>query len=160
MAPDNSYRYFSFNGNHKEIAIFDAGKRNYRKISVTGGPGVGRSQVYHPRWSNHTRFLTVTGPAGGNNQEVLLGRFNVEFTKVEAWVQVSQNSKPDFYGDAWLESGWRPADNPIQQQPHLANHSNPTPPANTTVLDDRSKDMSAYKVWPGDQKDLQFSVGE
>lgn len=45
--------------------------------------------MYHPRWNNHVRFMTMTGPyingeggnkigGGGKKVEIYLGRFSVD----------------------------------------------------------------------------------
>ena len=70
--------------------------------------------VYHPRWSNHPRFLAVTGPyrvggggnrirGGGQGVEIYLGRFSPDHRRVEAWVQITANDSADFYPDVWID---------------------------------------------------------
>ena len=150
MAPDNSYRYFNFHGSHQEIGFFDAGKEHYRKINVAGGPGVeGRHKVYHPRWSNDVRFLTVTGPKASERSEILLGRFNGGYTKVEDWVQISRNDKPDYYGDAWIQSGWLAK---LNQEPSRMLAQPAEEPARPEVR----VDFARHSEWPGDQTDLVY----
>lgn len=56
IAPDNSYRFFSFNSGHKSIALFDAGGGNKRNVAINGGDHIKSSAVYAPRWSNHPRL--------------------------------------------------------------------------------------------------------
>jgi hypothetical protein len=107
---------------------------------------VNGKSVYHPRWSNDARFLTVTGPKESDRQEILLGRFNRDFTKVEKWVQISKNDEPDYYGDAWIQSGYLAK---LNQKPARIVVQKRTEPK-------KSKDLSRYTQWPGDQSDLVF----
>jgi hypothetical protein len=147
LAPDNSYRFFTFLGSHKEIGVYEADKKNYHKVNIAGGPGVdGKHKVYHPRWSNDVRFLTVTGPTQNDKQEILLGRFNRDFTKVEKWARISRNKRADFYGDAWIQSAWLAK---LEQKPARAVAQKPPEPPKPEVL-------SKFAKWPGDQRDLMF----
>lgn len=103
MAPDDSYRFFFFNGNHTTLSLVESGERNSRTLAINTIPGLNGARVYHPRWSNHPRFLTVTGPQKSAQTELYLGRFSEDFDHIEAWVQVTLNGRADFYGDAWIE---------------------------------------------------------
>jgi hypothetical protein len=113
LAPDNSYRFWFFDGAHRNINMVDSRKGTQHKIPLTGAPGIEGNEVYHPRWSNHPRYMVMTGPytirEGGNNIrgggagiEIYAGRFNKNYTAVEAWVQVSNNQRADFYPDMWV----------------------------------------------------------
>ncbi|HEX5445110.1 MAG TPA: LamG-like jellyroll fold domain-containing protein [Pirellulales bacterium] len=104
IAPDNSYRVFVFHGNHRMVTLFDRGGANPRDVKVNEAPGINGRDVYFPRWSNHARFLTMTGPGiASHDANLYLGRFNSEFTAVEAWLRITQDDKGDFFGDAWIE---------------------------------------------------------
>ena len=83
-------------------------------VNINGAPGIDGFEVWHPRWSNHPRFLTMTGPyavggadnkirGGGHGVEVHVGRFSPDHTRVEAWIQVTANDAPDFYPDVWID---------------------------------------------------------
>ncbi|NOY82155.1 MAG: hypothetical protein GXP31_14250, partial [Kiritimatiellaeota bacterium] len=113
LAPDNSYLFWVFDGPHRNVYIHTNGDTRHWKVSINSAPGIGGFEVYHPRWSNHPRFMTMTGPykvgkggnkigGGGTGVEVYLGRFNAGYTRIEAWVQVSRNRRADFYPDAWI----------------------------------------------------------
>ncbi len=103
IAPDNSYRTFVFQGNHRAVSMFDKGGTNKRTVPINKAPNIKGRDVYHPRWSNHPRFLTMTGPGiGSHDANLYLGKFNNDFTKIEKWVQVTHDDKGDFYGDAWI----------------------------------------------------------
>ena len=104
IAPDDSYRTFVFQGNHRAVTMFDRDATHRRNVPINDAPGIGGRDVYHPRWSNHPRFLTMTGPGiGGAQANLYLGRFNTDFTAVEEWVQITRDDKGDFYGDAWIK---------------------------------------------------------
>jgi hypothetical protein len=112
MAPDNSYMWWILDGRHRNVRIQHRGK--WVTVDIHRAPGIDGWEVYHPRWSNRARFITMTGPykegpMGGNNiprrgpgVEVYLGRFNESFTAIESWVRVTGNEAHDSYGDAWI----------------------------------------------------------
>lgn len=105
MSPDNSYRWFRLGGDHKAIDFFDADSATPRKISVTGMPGVGdkNKQVWLTRWSTHPRVITVMGP-DSPQARIWVGRFDKDFTKVEAWVQVNDEGSKCWKSHAWIDS--------------------------------------------------------
>ncbi len=103
MAPNNTGRFYIFEGNHESVSMFEPGDRNSHTVPVNSIPELNGGKVYHPRWSNHPRYLTVTGPQRSLETELYLGRFDEAYTHVEAWVRLTHNHQPDFYGDAWVE---------------------------------------------------------
>jgi hypothetical protein len=122
MAPDNSCRMWVFDWNHRDVKLYDKKGVRLAVIDLHGGPGINGWEVYHPRWSNNVRIVTVTGPysrgrtdwcrpedmgnwipEGGRNVEVYVGRLDAECTKVEQWVKVTGNDKADFQPDVWVE---------------------------------------------------------
>lgn len=129
IAPDGSPRLWVFTGSHKGAHIFTCNTKNNKRsgqyAAFINAPGVPSShEVYHPRWSNHTRFLTVTGPywykdwhwkedhklsvEAAAKAEIYLGRFNSDLEFVEKWVKISTNDKGDFFGDAWIDLKEKP----------------------------------------------------
>jgi hypothetical protein len=73
-------------------------------------------EVFHPRWSNHTQYLALTGPyrvsgpfntisGGGPDVEIQVGRFSPDMTKVADWYRVTRNDYGDFFPDAWFAGG-------------------------------------------------------
>jgi hypothetical protein len=74
--------------------------------------------VSHPRWTNHPRFLTLTGPynqggpnqsrTGGKQTEVYVGRFSEDFSRVEAWARVTDNAWGDSHPDVWIDAARSP----------------------------------------------------
>ena len=122
LAPDNSYLLWYFDGVHRNLTIHAPTGRRIAKIAINSAPGISGYEVYHPRWSNHVRFMTMTGPykvgrgadrirGGGTDVEVYLGRFNKTLTDVEKWVRITYDRKGDFFPDAWVEPGKGPHEN-------------------------------------------------
>ena len=48
-APDNSYRMFVFQGNHRAVSMFDKGGKNKRTMAINKAPDINGRDVYHPR---------------------------------------------------------------------------------------------------------------
>ena len=117
MAPDNSYRAFVFSGSHTEIYLFEDGAKNQRKVNVSGVPGRKGKKVYFPRWSNDVRFLTVSSPESDPKAELFLGKFDKGFESIDNWVQVTNNSRADIFGDAWINPAAGPPKEAIMDRP-------------------------------------------
>lgn len=116
LAPDNSYRLWIFDGAHRNLMLFEPITNRRWVVNINRAPGIGGFEVYHPRWSNHARFMTMTGPytvgdnanrirAGGTGVEIYIGRFSADFQKIEQWVQVTHNTNADFFPDVWIAGG-------------------------------------------------------
>ena len=149
MAPDNSYLAWVFDGPHRNVTMFRPGDPNGWLVNINDAPGIYGYEVYHPRWTNHVQFLTMTGPytvgqrdnrirGGGKQIEVYLGRFNADFTAVDYWLQVTRNNRPDFYPDIWIEGG---------EKASAMLTSIPVDPASGPP----------FPSWPGDQIGLLFA---
>ena len=108
MAPDDSERCFYFTGAHNEIVLFDGISKAGRPISVTTMPGLSSPNAFHPRWSNHSRIITVTAPEGKPETELYAGRFDESFTRIEKWVRITSNRQAECFGDAWFRDGVQP----------------------------------------------------
>ncbi len=121
MAPDESYRMWVFHVNHRQVKLYDKRRKLLTHIDIARGEGIKGWEVYHPRWSNNPRVISVTGPysrgsskayreedkgiwitKGGRNVELHIGRLNADLTRVERWVRVTRNAKADFFGDVWV----------------------------------------------------------
>ena len=116
LASDNSYRFWFFDGAHRNLTLFDHATLRRWMVNINRAPGIGGFEVYHPRWSNHPRFMTMTGPytagnrgnrigGGGAGVEIYIGRFSADFQKMEQWVQVTHNTNADFFPDVWVAGG-------------------------------------------------------
>jgi len=115
MAPDNSYRMWIFDEGHKNLHIFGPDGASH-VVNINSAPGIDDYEVYHPRWSNHVRYMAKTGPykvgegsnkirGGGRDVEVYVGRFDPQLESVEAWVRVTHNERADFFPDVWVQGG-------------------------------------------------------
>ena len=87
MAPDNSYIMWVFDGAHKNVMIRKPAEHFFQKVKVNGSPRNEGWEVYHPRWSNHVRFMALSGPyrskarhnnihGGGERINIHIGRFD------------------------------------------------------------------------------------
>ncbi|MPY86358.1 MAG: hypothetical protein GEU99_00375 [Luteitalea sp.] len=100
-------------GAHRNVTMVDVASDKRWTVSLNGAPGFKNPEVYHPRWTNHPRFLVLTGPynqggenqvrSGGKQTEVYLGRFSADLSKVEAWARVTHNDLGDGYPDVWID---------------------------------------------------------
>jgi hypothetical protein len=116
MAPDASGASWVFDGDHRSAHFFaDDGERAWDvKFDA---PCAKLGETYHPRWTNHPRFMVLTGPyvagkkretaieAKRNQPDVFLGRFTEQADRVEAWLQVSNPGFAKAYPDAWIAGG-------------------------------------------------------
>ncbi len=116
LAPDDSYYAWVFDGAHRGVNLRAPGGIE-RHIDIHDAPGIDGWEVYHPRWSSHPRFIVMTGPykkgsmggnnirAGGKGVEVYVGRFDPEYTRIEAWARITNDEEADFIPAAWIEGG-------------------------------------------------------
>ncbi|HXV62390.1 MAG TPA: hypothetical protein VEK15_16935, partial [Vicinamibacteria bacterium] len=114
FSQDDSHLLWIFDGSHRNLTLVDAGGERRWRVTINTAPGIDGFEVYHPRWTNHPRFLVVTGPytvgagenkirGGGSQVEIFLGRFAPDFTAVEEWARITYNDSADFYPDAWID---------------------------------------------------------
>jgi len=105
MAPDNSYRLFRLEGDHRAISMCDADNANPRKIDVTGPLTLAKKSgnTWLTRWSTDPRYMTLVAPAG-NEAQIWMGRFDENVTKFETWVRVSpEKGLQCWQSQAWVE---------------------------------------------------------
>jgi hypothetical protein len=110
--------FWYFDGAHRNVTMVDVAAGTRWMVNINSAPGFDGAEVYHPRWTNHPRFMTISGPynQGGPNQartggpqvEVYLGRFSQDFTRIEAWARVTSNSGGDTYPDVWIDADRSP----------------------------------------------------
>ncbi len=118
LAPDNSYLFWAYVPGHRALRFFRPDEKKSWQVPVATAPGIDGAETYHPRWSNHPRFLVLTGPYpqekgvrgtsvfyAGHSAEVFFGRFSEGMDKVEAWLRLTKNAHGDFYPDAWIDGG-------------------------------------------------------
>jgi hypothetical protein len=115
-APDLSGVSWVFDGSHRAATFFaaDAVRSWHVKFDP---PFAVEGEAFHPRWTNHPRFMVLTGPyfaqsaadpavhSDNNRPDVYLGRFNEQADKVEGWVKVSKAGLGKAYPDAWIAGG-------------------------------------------------------
>ena len=110
--------FWYFDGAHRNLNMVDVDTNARWMVNINHAPGFNGAEVFHPRWTNHPRFLVISGPynqgganqarTGGKQVEVYLGRFSEDFAKVEAWARVTNNSGGDSYPDVWIDAGRSP----------------------------------------------------
>lgn len=110
FAPDNSGALWIFDGPHRTMTVYHEGREWL--LPVNTAPSIKGAEVYHPRWSNHPQYLTLSGPYpkssirdGDHQVEIFVGRMNPGLTNVDAWTQISRNQRADFFPDLWVEGG-------------------------------------------------------
>lgn len=115
LAPDNSGVAWTFDGEHRKVAMTASDGEKSWQINLSQAPAMKGSELYHPRWSNHPRYIVVTGPytkkkgvdgsvinKGGGTAQVFLGRLSETAEKMEAWLQITHDNRGEAYPDAWI----------------------------------------------------------
>jgi hypothetical protein len=110
--------FWFFDGSHRNVIIVDRAGNQRWTVPLNKAPGFNGAEAYHPRWSNHPRFVAISGPynQGGQNQvrtggpqaEIWLGRFSPDYRQIEAWTRVTQNNAGDSYPDVWVDRARNP----------------------------------------------------
>lgn len=120
IAPDESGLFWVFDGDHREVVMHDPAGRGSWRLRVNCAPEMKDGEVYHPRWSNHPRFISVTGPyrksagekgsvinQGGATADIYVGRLSADAKQVEGWVRITKGNRGDAFPDVWVEDGER-----------------------------------------------------
>ncbi|MDA1093426.1 MAG: hypothetical protein O3A25_09205 [Acidobacteria bacterium] len=146
LAGDDSGLFWYFDGQHRNITMVDTGsgaapgEEPRWTVTINTAPGIDGFEVWHPRWSNHPRFFTMSGPyavgggdnkirGGGEGVEIYIGRFAPDHRRIEGWRQVTDNDAADFYPDVWVEPG---GDVPVlTEAPDATGSTTPAPVAAT-----------------------------
>ncbi len=112
LAPHGPELAWYFDGSHRNLTLVELTSDARWQVPINGAPGIDGYEVYHPRWSNHPRFLTMTGPytmgctsarCGDGSVEIYLGQFAPDYRTVSSWTRVTTNERADFYPDAWID---------------------------------------------------------
>ncbi len=128
LAPPPERLLWIFDGAHRNLSLFHTTTREHWVANINQAPGIGGFEVYHPRWSNHARFLAMTGPYkagegdnrirfGGRDVELYVGRFAADFKAVEHWTRITSNACADFFPDLWVDRATAPPDAPAAADP-------------------------------------------
>jgi hypothetical protein len=118
MAPDDSRVAWIFDEDHRSATFFTQdGQRRWR-VPFGHGEGIGGFELYHPRWSNHPRFMAITGPyiagdapggnmirEGGVAAQVYVGKFSEDLQRVEAWLKLTHDHLSESFPDLWIAGG-------------------------------------------------------
>jgi hypothetical protein len=107
-----------FDGPHRNLTLVDVRTDKRWMVNINHVPGFGDDEVYHPRWTNHPRFLAISGPynqggpnqvrSGGAQAEIYIGRFSDDYTKIEQWARVTRNQNGDSFPDVWIDRAKSP----------------------------------------------------
>jgi hypothetical protein len=137
--------FWYFDGAHRNVTIVDRAADRRWMVALNGAPGFDNPEVYHPRWTNHPRFLAISGPynqgganqvrTGGRQAEIHLGRFSPDYSRIEAWARVTNNDGGDSYPDVWIDRENSPHAIPISRS-LVTNDEAETAPG-TIVVDAR-----------------------
>lgn len=113
MATARGPMFWYFDGAHRNLTLVDARTKKRWTVPINQAPGFQNPEVYHPRWTNHPRFIALSGPynqgganqvrSGGAQTEVWLGRFSDDFSRIEAWMRATNNSGGDSYPEVWID---------------------------------------------------------
>ena len=137
--------FWFFDGSHRNVTIVDRAANRRWMVALNKAPGFDGAEAYHPRWANHPRFVAISGPynqggqnqvrSGGRQAEIYLGRFSADYSRIEAWARVTENSAGDSYPDVWIDRA---------RSPHAAELARaadriptPAPSKKTVVVDAR-----------------------
>ncbi len=112
LAPDDSGVMWVFDGTHENLRLFLPGVEGNWRVPLGDLEVLKGKAAYHPRWSNHPRIFTFTGPhpvkvnQGSGRVSVMLARFNSSLTKIEDSLSLRNSSgEPDCFPDVWVEGG-------------------------------------------------------
>ena len=118
MATARGPMFWYFDGSHRNLTMVDSRTKKRWTVPINQAPGFQNPEVYHPRWTNHPRFIAMSGPynqgganqvrSGGAQTEIWLGRFSDDFSRVEAWTKATSNAGGDSYPDVWIDTSKSP----------------------------------------------------
>jgi hypothetical protein len=110
--------FWYFDGSHRNVTLVDHASGRRWMVPLNKAPGFENPEVYHPRWTNHPRFVAISGPynqgganqvrTGGAQSEIHIGRFSRDYSQIEAWARVTSNGGGDSYPDVWIERTGNP----------------------------------------------------
>src|SRR5262245_12772705 len=110
--------FWVFDGSHRNVNIVDRARDRRWMVALNRAPDFDNPEVYHPRWTNHPRFVAISGPynrggrnqvrSGGRQAEIYLGRFSPDYSRIETWARVTDNGAGDSYPDVWVDRAASP----------------------------------------------------
>jgi hypothetical protein len=148
MAPDNSYLTFHMDGRHRSLFFFTPSGRSWWEVPFNTVPGFDGRKIHQPRWSNHYRYIVMTGPRseGAEHNEpdahrhvgAYIARLSEDLRKVEVWAEPSDDGKQCMFPDAWIAGGEQVAAPDIEAD-----------------LPERTE-VDLAETWPGTREGLIF----
>ena len=54
--------FWYFDGAHRNVTMVDVDTGAKWMVNINSAPGFDGAEVSHPRWTNHPRFLAMSGP--------------------------------------------------------------------------------------------------
>ncbi len=119
LAPDNSYVSWILDDQNQNLTLFPADDAAPWSVPLTASGDLSKGSINHPSWSNHPRFIALTGPylpaanpsegsaigTGGLSSEVFIGKFSEKLDQIEDWFRITDNALNDNYPDVWIEGG-------------------------------------------------------
>jgi hypothetical protein len=139
--------YWYFDGAHRNVTMVDVESGGRWIVNVNGAPGFDGAEANHPRWTNHPRFMTLSGPynlggpnqarAGGPQTEIWIGRFSEDFSRIERWARVTNNSGGDSLPDVWIDAA---------RSPHPARPGGPLGPPHVRTAQARPPAHAAARL--------------
>lgn len=153
MAPDSSRAMWVFDGAHRNLTLVAPDGRTW-KFPINTAAGIDNFEVYHPRWSNHARYMAMSGPyrvggggnrirGGGEGVEIYVGRFGGNYDAISDWCRVTDNKKADFFPDVWVDGG---------RASFVPRRVSGQPPAQEPIVEPAAVDR-----WPGHPRELVFA---
>ncbi len=150
FAGDGNNLFWYFDGSHRNLTLIDTDTDRRWQVPINNAPGIDGFEVYHPRWTNDSRFLVMTGPytvgqrankirGGGNQVEIWIGQFAADFSSVEKWRQITHNDAPDFYPDAWIDPRERTGTGTMIDRPDAPPSAQPNAADSRLVVEVRAK---------------------
>lgn len=106
LAPDGSGLFFNLIGDHRTVTMYDSKGIQKAKFAINTMPGNEKDPsraVWRPRWSNNIRFMTVQSADLGVDADIVIGRFNAEFTGIDSWVRIADSKDYDGNAIAWIK---------------------------------------------------------
>ena len=106
LSPDGS-RFFLLLGDHRRLKISSVDGSEENQFSVNTMPGNEKDPkraVWRPKWSNQVRFMSIQSADQGTDADIAIGRFDENFSKIEAWVRVTDTPEYDSDSSVWIES--------------------------------------------------------
>ncbi len=163
LAPDDSYVAWALDGPHRHLRFVASDPDRRWSVNLSSAPDMGGKEAYHPRWSNHPRFIVFTGPytkkkkssrnaitSGGLSAEVYIGRLSADARELESTVRLTRNKTGDFYPDLWVGGAESAVLAGFRQRPSAADPAPSAWPPSPEGLVFAWRDMRATNELPGD----------